>query len=405
MPSFRYRAIDPSGRLCRGSAAALTEGEVEQILLDKGLTLVDCRAARKTGLALAISPGRVKPRLLIEFYHRLSQALKLGLPMLSALDENAAMLPSPQLKKIIGEMRLAIAGGQSLHAAAARFGRIFPKLDLAIIGMGEKTGELPKALKDLADFREWKEDIRATLRRATVYPAFVMTAIAAVLGVWVGYVLPQMAKVLAEMGVRLPQETRWVLHSSAFLRQQWPLLTAGLVMLVVGFFLVQKTAKGAVFLDRLLLKLPLAGPIAANIVMARLSLNFATMYHAGMNTHHIFEILTRNALGNRFVESRVAQAYHEVQGGQTLAAAFERAGGFPPLLLGAIRNGESTGTLDEAFNRLGDYYNGEVKRTVQLLVNAVEPISIMALGGIFGLILLSILLPLYDVIGEFGKSY
>ena len=92
-------------------------------------------------------------------------------------------------------------------------------------------------------------------------------------------------------------------------------------------------------------------------------------------------------------------------GGKPLAAAFERAGGFPQLLLGAIRNGESTGTLDEAFKRLGDYYNGEVKRTMQLLVNALEPISILALGGIFGLILLSILLPLYDVIGEFGKAY
>ncbi|MFY9943506.1 MAG: type II secretion system F family protein [Desulfobacterales bacterium] len=404
MPSFRYRAIDDNGRLCRGNATALSEGEIEQLLLERGLTLVDCRPGRKTGLALAL-PGKVKPRLVIEFYHRLSQALKLGLPMLSALEENANTLPSPQLKKIIGEMRLAIAGGQSLHAAAARFGWIFPKLDLAIIGMGEKTGELPKSLKNLADFREWKEDIRATLRRATVYPAFVMTAIAAVLGVWVGYVLPQMATVLAEMGVVLPRETRWVLSLSGFLRQHWPLLAAGLALLVVGFIVVRKTGGGAIFLDRLLLRLPLAGPIAVNIVMARLSHNFATMYHAGMNIHHIFEILSRDVLGNRFVEIRVAQAYREVQGGKPLAAAFERAGGFPPLLLGAIRNGESTGTLDEAFNRLGDYYNGEVKRTMQLLVNALEPISIMALGGIFGLILLSILLPLYDVIGEFGKAY
>lgn len=405
MPSFRYRAIDDGGNLCRGTATALTEGDMEQFLTGRGLTLVDCRQVRGGGPAMTFSLGKIKPRLLIEFYHRLSQALKLGLPMLSALEENAGMLPSPQLKKIIGEIRLAIAGGQTLHSAAARFPKIFPKLDLAIIGMGEKTGELPKCLKDLADFREWKEDIRATLRRATIYPAFVLAAIAAVLGVWVGYVLPQMAKVLAEMGVVLPQATRWVLVVSEVFRQRWPLLAAGLVLLIAGFFLYRRTANGAIQLDRLLLRLPLAGPVAANIVMARLSHHFATMYHAGMNLHHIFEILTHNVLGNRFVETRVAQAYREVQGGQSLAAAFDRAGDFPPLLLGAIRNGESTGTLDDAFNRLGDYYNGEVKRTVQVLVNAVEPLSIMALGGIFGLILLSILLPLYDVIGDFGKAY
>ncbi|MCG6906118.1 MAG: type II secretion system F family protein [Desulfobacteraceae bacterium] len=405
MPDFRYRAIDDSGRLCRGSATALSEGEVAQILLDRGLNLIDCRKSRRTGLTRAFSSGRIPPRLLIEFYHRLSQALRLGLPMLAALEENASTLPSPMLKKIIGEMRLAIAGGQSLQAAAARFGRIFPKLDLAVIGMGEKTGELPKSLQELADFREWKEDIRATLRRATVYPAFVLTAVTAVLGVWVGYVLPQMAKVLAEMGVILPQATRWVLGVSGFLRQQWVPLGAGLGLLAVAFLLARKSARGAVCLDRLLLGLPLAGPIAVNIVMARLSHNFATMYHAGLNIHQIFEILSRDVLGNRFVEKRVGRVYSEVQGGKPLAAAFEGAGGFPPLLLGAIRNGESTGTLDEAFNRLGDYYNGEVKRTMQLLVNALEPISILALGGIFGLILLSILLPLYDVIGEFGKAY
>jgi type IV pilus assembly protein PilC len=98
-------------------------------------------------------------------------------------------------------------------------------------------------------------------------------------------------------------------------------------------------------------------------------------------------------------------AYRDIRQGETIGSSFKKAGGFPLLLLGGIKNGETTGTLDEAFKRLGDYYDSEVKRSVQTMLNSLEPITIFLLGGVFGLIVLSILLPLYDVMGEFGKVY
>jgi type IV pilus assembly protein PilC len=142
-----------------------------------------------------------------------------------------------------------------------------------------------------------------------------------------------------------------------------------------------------------------------NLALARLSHYFATMYKAGMMINEIFEMLTDNVLGNRYLQSRLVKAFHEVQLGQTIASGLEKAGGFPSLLVGAVRNGESTGTLDDSLKRLGDYYDGEVKKTVQALVKAIEPATILLLGGVFGLIVLSILLPLYDVLGQVGKAY
>ena len=124
------------------------------------------------------------------------------------------------------------------------------------------------------------------------------------------------------------------------------------------------------------------------------------MYQSGMIISSIFEILTDNIIGNRYLEERLAKAFQEIQRGRPIAGGFETAGGFPPLFLGAIKNGEMTGTLDESFNRLGDYYDGEVKRAVQVMVNALEPMTIIFLGGVFALIILSIMLPLYDVIGQ-----
>jgi type IV pilus assembly protein PilC len=136
-----------------------------------------------------------------------------------------------------------------------------------------------------------------------------------------------------------------------------------------------------------------------------MSHNFATMYSSGMNIHDIFDVLTDNVLGNRYLEECLADAFNEIQGGQSISAAFEATGSFPPFLLGAIRNGELTGTIDDAFNRLGDYYDVEVKRTVEAMINAIEPMTIILLGGVFGLIALSIMLPLYDVVGQVGQAY
>jgi type IV pilus assembly protein PilC len=129
------------------------------------------------------------------------------------------------------------------------------------------------------------------------------------------------------------------------------------------------------------------------------------MFRAGMTINAIFEILTDNVLGNRYLEDRLTHVFRVVQRGQSISSAFESAGGFPPLLLGGIKNGETTGTLDDSFSRLGDYYDGEVKRSVQAMINAIEPLTIIILGGVFGLIVLSIMLPLYDVVGNLGKAY
>ena len=152
---------------------------------------------------------------------------------------------------------------------------------------------------------------------------------------------------------------------------------------------------------RYILKLPVMGRVFFNIAMARLSNNFATMYQAGMSINAIFEILSENVLGNRYLEMLLRKAFDAVQQGESIAQGFEKAGGFPPLLLGAVKNGETTGTLDESFKRLGNYYDREAQRTVQAMISAIEPLSIIMLGGIFGLIILSIMLPLYDVIGKF----
>jgi type IV pilus assembly protein PilC len=405
MPDYKYQAIDETGEISKGTIIAFSDTDVEDRLRVKGLTLIKSKPVKKKRFAKSFFGGRIKTRILIEFYQRFSQSLRVGLPILATLDENIKMIPSRMLRKVIEEVKVSVEDGSSLYQAMGQFPRIFHKLDLSIVMMGEESGTLPESLKYMADFLEWKENLRSTIKRATVYPSFVLVAVMGVIGVWVGYVLPQMASVLAEMGVDLPGITRAVFGTSLFVQAQWPYLFGVMLAIVASFYLFQRSSKGKEIVHRYILKAPLIGVVFSNIAIARLSHYFSVMLTSGMQIDKIFEILSEGILGNRYLEGQLNIAYREVLRGQTLSEAFERARGFPPLLLGAIRNGEVSGTLEESFNRLGEYYDGAVKSTVQVMVNAFEPITIFLLGGVFGVILLSILLPLYDMISGMGGAY
>ena len=404
MPNYRYKAVDETGRVVRGTAVALDDVHLERQLLQAGYYLVRFRVLAESRLARLTRRG-VKPRTLVEFYHRFSQTLEVGLPVLSALEENGRFLPSAPMRRVSREIKAAIEGGRTLYEAMRRYPRYFQKLDLALIRIGEQTGGMAESLKNLAAFLEWKEDIRATLRKAAIYPSFVILSILGVIGVWIGYVLPQMVGVLSEMDVTIPSVTLSVLNVSRFVKTHWVWLAALAALPAALCLAALKTRRGGLLLHRWLLELPLVGTIARNVAMARLCHNFATMMSSGISIQTIFETLSSHALGNRYLEDRLQRAFREIESGAAITAGFETAGGFPSLLLGAVRNGEETGTLDVAFRRMGAYFDGEVKRAVQALVSAVEPLTLVALGGVFGLIVLSVLLPLYDVMAGMGGAY
>lgn len=404
MPNYRYKAVNDDGTLIKGVTIGFDEGDVEQRLSQVGLCLIHCQMLQESGLSRWLH-RTVSLRTVVEFYHRLAQTLEIGLPILAALDENSRYLPSAPMRRVSGELKVAVEGGHTLHEAMSGHARVFQKLDLAIIRMGEQTGVLPACLKQLAAFLQWKDNLRSQIRKATIYPSFVMVAILAVIGVWVGYVLPRMVTVLSEMGVAVPRVTLVVLAISQFLQTNMIWFVLAAVAVALAIFLYQRSPSGGIRFDRTLLKLPLLGNVLRNIALARLSHNFATMFNAGMPIQHIFTTLADHGLGNRYLEERLQVAFKAIESGETIATAFELAGGYPTLLLGAIRNGESTGTLDQAFQRLGDYFDTEVQRTVQAMLSAIEPMAIMSLGAVFGLIVLSILLPLYDVMGSMGKAY
>lgn len=402
MPDFSYKAIDSAGRVTKGNLHALDESDLEMKLTQRGLVLIKCKR-KKDSMLLRF--GRIKPRLIIEFYNRLYQAVEIGLPLISGLQETAQSMPSRLLKKVIGDISLAIEAGNTMYEAMSRFPHIFSKLELNVIRMGEKSGTLPLCLKELVDFLEWKEEIKATIKRAAIYPSFIVVLVSGVIAVWIGYVLPQMAKLLIDMGMKLPKTTVVILKLSIFVTTWASYIVGSMLILGTAFFVFVNTSYGKRLFHRLLLKIPLIGTIFLNLGLARLCNNFAIMQRAGVSINDIFEILVDHSLGNRYLEEQIALAFEFIQTGQHISEALGNTGVFPRFLIGALKNGEFTGTLDESFQRLAEYYDREVKNRVQALINTMEPMTMIILGGVFGVVALSILLPLYNLIGSLGKSY
>lgn len=405
MARHRYKAIDPTGKVRSGTAIALNQGDLEKRLGDQGLVLVWSRPAAVSQKPVRLGRRKADTRLLIEFYRRFSQTLDMGLPLFTVLEENSRIIPSADFRNALEEIKNSLEEGGSLAEAMGRHPKIFGKLDLALVRMGEQTGVLPQALEDLARFLEWKEENRSVIRRALIYPCFLLLAIGAVIGVWVGYVLPQVGKLLMELGVELPAVTRAILVSSDFLKDNGPMLLVSASIAGILVFAFGKTRKGGWIASMLQLRLPLVGEVVRATAYSRLCHNFAIMHRAGMPVSRIFTTLSDHLLGNAYMEHKVSQAYQELQLGQSLSESFQNTSAFPSLLVEGIRHGEITGKLEDAFRRMGAFYDTEAKRKVQTMINAFEPIMILVMGGVFGLIVLSILLPLYDVLSGYTQAY
>lgn len=191
MKNFRYLAVDEEGRTSRGKALAQNEEALARELRRMGLELIQCKAARESGFS-RIGKGKVPPRLMIMFYSRLAQSLDVGLPIIATLEDNAKTITSPTLRKIVADLIISLEAGNNLQQSLQQFPHVFSELEVSLIGMGEQTGVLAESLKDLAAFMEWREELKSTIKKASIYPAFLALAISLVIAVWVGFLLPQM---------------------------------------------------------------------------------------------------------------------------------------------------------------------------------------------------------------------
>jgi type II secretory pathway component PulF len=405
VPEFWYSALTSAGTVQEGSMNAPDENVLADQLRAAGSFLI--RTEVRGQIAQKAKSGRltdgvVERKDLLSFLEYVAGSFDVGIPMLETLDDVSTRMQSKRLRKIVAEIRYAVAEeGKSLSAALAEHPRAFPELYVGTIRAGEASGELGFALRQLVEYMDWQENISSQLKQATAYPGIVLTAVGMLVIGLLGFVFPRITPLLRVKNIELPWPTRVILFVSSFVHNDWPIALSVVAVIVVFVFLVRRSERGRLVIDRLVLRLPVVGPVMRDVYMARIVTYLSLFYRTGVELVLSLSIVER-IITNRVISRDVRAARELVTEGVSMAAAFGRSPLFPPVVIRAIALGEATGNLDTALTRAKDYYEREIPAAVRRMIIVLQPLLIAGIGGVILMVALAIILPILNIYNSIG---
>jgi type II secretory pathway component PulF len=416
VPDFTYQALTPNGSVTTGRMTADDEHGLEATLRRRGEFLIsaeplsDAQRAERAEAAGAAererrkrTDGSVSRKELLAFTEYLWGSAQAGIPILTTLGDLEAQVDSKRMKRIVAEVRDAmVVEGKSLSEALAEHPRAFPLLYIGTIEAGETTGQLDYALQQLVEYLEWHQEITLQIRQATLYPVIVLSVMAVLVVLLLTYVYPKLLPIFTGFGIELPLATRVVLSSGEFLDHYWMWLLGGALGTPLLLRLIAQTARGRLWLDTLKLKLPVFGPLLHQLEMARLVTYMALFYRTGVDLIRAFALL-ETMMTNRRVALAVGQAREAISGGDSIAQSLARTGLFPSVVIRSFALGESTGKLDDSLERARVYYAREVPAAVRRMLASLQPLLIVVLGVILGMIAMSIFMPIMSIYQSIGR--
>ncbi len=425
MPKFEYVALDARGKETKGSIEVSTQneaiGRVKEMGLfptkiieaekvtDKGAKKGKAKSAAKSGKkggAMSIEikipglGGKVKPKVLTTFTRQLATLVDAGLPLLRGLRVLEKQERNVTLKRILGELALAIEGGSTFSEALAQHPKVFNRLFVNMVKAGELGGVLEVVLKRLAEFSEKAQKIKGKVKSALFYPIAVMIVAIGILILLMTFVVPRFKDVFNGMGFALPGFTLFVLAVSDAIRHHILQVMGGLAVFVVIFLvLTGKTKSGRYVWDKIKLKMPPTGQVVTKVSISRFTRTLGTLVSSGVPILQALTIVKETA-GNVIISNAISKVHESVKEGETITAPLEGSGVFPPMVVSMVDVGEQTGALPEMLLKIADNYDEEVDNAVAAMTSLLEPIMIVFLALIVGSIVIAMFLPLIKMIED-----
>ena len=408
MPQFEYSAIDERGKTIRGTIDAETARVARQKLRAKGVYATDIKeglqAAKEKALDVKrfFTSDRVKITELAVATRQLATLVGAGLPLVESLQALSEQVESANLKRIIIEVRENVQEGSALAKAMGAFPKAFPRLYVNMVGSGEASGTLDAVLENLADYLESQQDLQRRVRSALMYPAFMLVFCMLVVIALLTYVVPTITDIFIKQKAILPLPTRILMGLSAFLKDWWLVLIAAGIGVVYGIKFWYKQDKGRNRIDRLLLRLPIYGSLTLKINTARVAKTLGTLLQNGVGLLEALEIV-KTITANVHLSRAIEEAKDGVREGRSLARELARSNMFPPMVIHMIAIGEKSGKLESMLNKAGKAYESEVQASLSGLTTLIEPLMIIFLGLIVFSIVISVLLPMVDLMDIIQK--
>jgi len=406
MARFRFSGRDAQGRKVSGVRQAASAEALAGELLAEQVTPLNIDAEREAQAAgdadllrqlnKLLGRERVELEELIIFCRQMYSLSKAGVPIIRAIGGLAESTRNLYFREVLQALRSDLEGGTAMAVSLASHPKVFNPLFVSMINVGENTGQLDQAFRQLAGYLEMERETRKRIKQATRYPLFVLIAMGVALTVINLLVIPAFSKVFAQFHAELPMPTRILIGFSEFMQQWWWLLGLGLAAGLVAFLRWIDTEPGARIWDRWKLRIPIIGPIFERIALARFTRTFAMMYRAGLPLLQTLSI-NSHTVGNRHIGLAISAMREGVERGEALTRGALASGLFTPLVLQMMAVGEETGALDDLFVEVADFYEQEVDYDLKRLADAIEPILIVAMGAMVLVLALGVFLPMWEL--------
>jgi general secretion pathway protein F len=403
MPVYEYKALDRAGKNVTGIIDADSTVAARQKLRASGkypvqvkVTSVKKKQEVDAGFLFPSVFKRVKADEIHALTRQLATLLSAGIPLVAALDALMEQTTRPALKKIIAQVKESVNEGNSLTASLAEHPRLFSNIYINMVRAGEESGSLDVVLERLADFGEHQQALKGRFQAALVYPVFMAFIGAGVLFFLLSFVVPNLTRIFTEMKQVLPLPTTMLIWFSDFMRSYWWVIVASILAII--FFIKEaiKKTKGRYLWDALKLRSPVIGQINRKIALSRFGRTLGSLLQSGVPLISSLHIV-RNIVNNVLIGSVIDEAMEDIQAGKSLNLALGRSVWFPPVFLQMIAVGEQSGELEGMLHKIADAYEREVETRITGMTALIEPVMILLMAVVVGFIVISILLPIFEM--------
>ena len=403
MPVYEYTALDGAGKNVHGIVDADSAVAARNKLRGSGIFPVQVKQTSSrpkdvpsSSVTISNIFKRVRPGELSATTRQLSILLGAGVTLVASLDALIAQIANPLLKKIMAQVKESVNEGKSLAFSLSQHPKIFSQIYINMVRAGEASGSLDLVLDRLAEFSEHQDALRGRFKAALAYPVFMFFIGSIILFFLVTFIVPNITKIFSDMHQTLPLPSLILIGVSHFLKSFW-----WLVLLVLGgcALLIKKlikTPRGNHIWDEIKLRTPVIGAIYMKMAMARFGRTLGSLLRSGVPPLTALQIV-RNIVNNTLIAEVIDNAMEEIEAGASLATSLAQSRWFPPIVIQMISVGEQSGELENMLDKVAEVYERETESKIMAMTSMLEPVMILVMGVVVGFIVISILLPIFEI--------
>ena len=403
MPIYAYTARETaSGREIRNTVEAATEQAAIAALLNRNMLVVEIK--EKLAKRGQTKGGKVALADLVVFTRQLSTMIDAGIAIVQSLQALADQTPNKIMRDTIRDITARVEAGESFSEALTRHPKAFNKLYVAMVSAGEKGGLLAEILGRLATYQENTERLRKKVKTAMMYPTVVTIVAIGITIFLLVRVIPTFKDIYSGFGAQLPGPTLFLMGISDIVKYYFPYLIVGMIAAIWGWLYYIGTKPGREFWDKQRIKLPIFGPIAHKICLARFTRTLASLVRSGVPILEVLQIVSQT-VGNVIMEKAIKASALDIERGEGISAALSKHPIFPSMIIRMLSAGEQTGNIDTMLERVANFLDEEIDNTLSGLMSLIEPLLIVFLGVVIGGMVVCMFLPIFNLANIVNGSH